>query len=145
MSDGPYAQLLRKLSRLQQRLPFGVEFSPVRISIVTARNSPAEMRVIKTLRHWGVYVNEVFFLGGVEKTKVVKAFKAHIFFDDQDLHLDPAAKYIPSGKVPYRSDSPLNEAATAVVPASTVPDPIGEQKLKRAKTKAPKKGKTRKG
>ena len=145
MSDGPYAQLLRKLSRLQQRLPFGVEFSPVRISIVTARNSPAEMRVIKTLRHWGVYVNEIFFLGGVEKTKVVKAFKAHIFFDDQDLHLDPAAKYIPSGKVPYRSDSPLNEAATAVVPASTVPDPIGEQKLKRAKTKAPKKGKTRKG
>jgi 5'-nucleotidase len=71
MQDGPYAQLLRKLSRLQRRLPFSVEFSPVRIAIVTARNSPAEMRVIKTLRHWGVYVNEIFFLGGVEKTKVV--------------------------------------------------------------------------
>ena len=51
MSDGPYATLLRKISRLQKRLPFGVEFSPVRISIVTARNAPAEMRVIKTLRH----------------------------------------------------------------------------------------------
>jgi len=109
MSDGPYAMLLRKLSRLQHRLPFGVEFSPVRIAIVTARNSPAEMRVIKTLRHWGVYVNEIFFLGGVEKTKVVKAFRAHIFFDDQDLHLDPAARFVPSGKVPYKSDSPLNE------------------------------------
>jgi 5'-nucleotidase len=110
MSDGPYAILLRKLSRLQHRLPFGVEFSPVRIAIVTARNAPAEMRVIKTLRHWGVYVNEIFFLGGVEKTKVVKAFRAHIFFDDQDLHLDPAAKHVPSGKVPYKSDSPLNDA-----------------------------------
>lgn len=121
MSDGPYAQLLRKLSRLQQRLPFGVEFSPVRISIVTARNTPAEMRVIKTLRRWGVYVNEIFFLGGVEKTKVVKAFKAHIFFDDQDLHLDPAAKFIPAGRVSYRSDSPLSAAAAAVVPASTSP------------------------
>jgi len=109
MQDGPYAQLLRKLARLQHRLPFGVDFSPVRIAIVTARSSPAEMRVIKTLRHWGVYVNEVFFLGGVEKTKVLKAFRAHIFFDDQDLHLDPAAKYIPSGKVPYYSDSPLNK------------------------------------
>jgi len=107
MQDGPYAQLLRKISRLQHRLPFGVEFSPVRIAIVTARNSPAEMRVIKTLRHWGVYMNEIFFLGGVEKTKVVKAFKAHIFFDDQDLHLDPAAQFVPAGKVPYRSDSPL--------------------------------------
>jgi len=111
MQDGPYAVLLRKLSRLQERLPFSVEFSPVRIAIVTARNAPAEMRVIKTLRHWGVYVNEIFFLGGVEKASVVKAFKAHIFFDDQDLHLDPAAKYIPSGKVPYHSDSPLNESA----------------------------------
>lgn len=108
MQDGPYAQLLRKIARLQKRLPVSVEFSPVRIAIVTARNTPAEMRVIKTLRHWGVYVNEIFFLGGVEKTKVVRAFRAHIFFDDQDLHLDPAAKFIPSGKVPYRSDSPLN-------------------------------------
>ena len=109
LGDGPYAVLLRKLSRLQDRLPFCVEFSPVRIAIITSRNSPAEMRVIKTLRHWGVYVNEIFFLGGVEKTKVVKAFRAHIFFDDQDLHLDPAAKFVPSGKVPYKSDSPLNE------------------------------------
>ena len=107
MPDGPYATLLEKLSRLQKRLPFSVEFSPVRIAIVTARNTPAEMRVIKTLRHWGVYVNEIFFLGGVEKTKVVKAFRAHIFFDDQDLHLELAAKHVPSGRVPYRSDSPL--------------------------------------
>ena len=109
LSDGPYAILLRKLSRLQGRLPLMVEFSPVRIAIVTARSSPAEMRVIKTLRHWGVYVNEIFFLGGVEKTAVVKAFKAHIFFDDKDLHLDRAARFIPAGKVPYRSDSLLND------------------------------------
>jgi 5'-nucleotidase len=111
MAEGPYATLLRKLSRLQERLPFSVELSPVRIAIVTARNSPAEMRVIKTLRHWGIYVNEIFFLGGVDKTKILKAFKPHIFFDDQDLHLDPAAKHVPSGKVPYSSDSPLNKAA----------------------------------
>lgn len=109
MPNGPYALFLEKLSRLQKRLPFGVEFSPVHIAIVTARNAPAEMRVIKTLRHWGVYVNEVFFLGGVEKAKVLKAFRPHIFFDDQDLHLDPAAKHVPAGKVPYRSDSPLNK------------------------------------
>lgn len=108
MGEGPYATLLRKLSRLQDRLPFGVEFSPVRIAIVTARNAPAEMRVIKTLRHWGIYVNEIFFLGGVDKTKILRAFRPHIFFDDQDLHLDPAAKHVPSGRVPYLSHSPLN-------------------------------------
>jgi 5'-nucleotidase len=107
MNDGPYAILLRKLALLQSRLPFGADLSPIRIAIVTARSAPAEMRVINTLRHWGVYVNEIFFLGGVQKSKVVKAFRAHIFFDDQDLHLDPAAKHVPSGRVPYRSDSPL--------------------------------------
>ena len=108
MSEGPYALLLRKLARLQERLPFSVEHSPVRIAIVTARNAPAEMRVIKTLRQWGVYVDEVFFLGGVGKSKILKAFKAHIFFDDQDLHLEEASRYVPSGKVPYLSSSQLN-------------------------------------
>jgi 5'-nucleotidase len=105
--EGPYATLLKKLSKLQQRLPVNVEFSPVRIAIVTARSAPAELRVIKTLRLWGVYVDEIFFLGGIEKSKVLKAFKPHIFFDDQDLHLDAAAKVVSSGKVPYRSDSKL--------------------------------------
>ena len=109
MDEGPYAVLLKKLARLQERLPFSVEFSPVRIAIVTARRAPAEMRVIKTLRHWGVYVDEVFFLGGIEKAKFLKAFKPHIFFDDQDLHLDAASRIVPSGKVPYKSNSPLNK------------------------------------
>ncbi len=109
LNDGPYAVLLKKLSRLQDRLPHKVEYSPVRISIVTARNSPAEMRVIKTLRHWGVYVDEIFFLGGLDKSKILKAFKPHIFFDDQDVHLDPAAKHVPAGKVPYKTGSPLNK------------------------------------
>ena len=108
MAEGPYASLLRKLARLQERLPFSVEYSPVRIAIVTARNAPAEMRVIKTLRHWGIYVDQVFFLGGLEKSKILKALKSHIFFDDQDLHLEEASKFVPSGKVPYRSDSELN-------------------------------------
>jgi len=107
MGEGPYASLLRKLSRLQDRLPFSVEYSPVRIAIVTARNAPAEMRVIKTLRAWGVYVDEIFFLGGVDKSKILRAFKAHIFFDDQDVHLEETSQFIPSGKVPYSSNSKL--------------------------------------
>lgn len=112
LGEGPYATLLKKLSRLQDRLPIRVEYSPIRIAIVTARNSPAEMRVIKTLREWGVYVDEAFFLGGVEKSRVLKAFKPHIFFDDQDVHLDTAAHAIPSGKVLYHSDSLLKEPHT---------------------------------
>jgi len=109
LNDGPYATLLKKLSRLQDRLPHIVEYSPVRIAIVTARNSPAEMRVIKALRHWGVYVDEIFFLGGLDKSKILKAFNPHIFFDDQDVHLVTTAMQVPSGKVPHKTNSPLNE------------------------------------
>lgn len=136
MPEGPYATLLQKLASLQRRLPFSVEFSPVHIAIVTARNAPAELRVIKTLRKWGIYANEIFFLGGVEKTKVVKAFGAHVFFDDQDLHLDPAAKYVPAGRVPYRSDSPLfvgplKPAATTDAQLYPPADAIGAAEVKR--------------
>ena len=108
MAEGPYAALLKKLSKLQERLPFSVEFSPVRIAIVTARSAPAEMRLVNTLRHWRGDVGQVFFMGGLEKTKVLKAFKPHIFFDDQELHLEKAAHLVPSGRVPYPSDSILN-------------------------------------
>ncbi len=107
LGEGPYATLLKKLSRLQDRLPLRVEYSPVRIAIVTARNAPADLRVIKTLREWGVYVDEAFFLGGVEKSRVLEAFRPHIFFDDQEVHLERTALCVPSGKVPYPSGSPL--------------------------------------
>jgi 5'-nucleotidase len=125
MSQGPYASLLQKLARLQKRLPFGVEFSPVHIAVVTARNAPAEMRVIKTLRGWGVYVNEMFFLGGVDKGKILRALRPHVFFDDQDLHLDAAAKHVPACKVPYRSSSPLNagHGLNVVPPAFAAENP----------------------
>jgi 5'-nucleotidase len=109
MNEGPFAKFLIKLAKLQERLPMSVELSPVRIAIVTARNSPSEMRVIKTLRSWGVYVDEAFFLGGVEKSNILKAFKAHIFFDDQDVHLKHSSLVVPCGKVLYQSNSPLNK------------------------------------
>ena len=109
MKDGPYAKLLRTLSQIQAKMNTGVEKSPLRLAIVTARSSPSHMRVIKTLREWNVYIDEVFFLGGVSKDKVLKAFKAHIFFDDQDVHLLPASEFVPSAKVPYKTDSPLNK------------------------------------
>ncbi|EDZ63582.1 5'-nucleotidase [Sulfurimonas gotlandica GD1] len=107
MNEGPFASFLKKLARLQERLPMKMELSPVRIALVTARNAPSDIRVIKTLRHWGVYVDEAFFLGGIEKSKILKAFKAHIFFDDQDVHLKTSSLVVPCGKVLYPSSSAL--------------------------------------
>lgn len=105
MQEGPFAKLLKTLSFLQEHFP--KEKSPIRLAIVTARNSPAHERVVQTLRTWKVNIDEAFFLGGISKDQVLKAFKAHIFFDDQELHLDEASKVVPSGHVPYKSDSVL--------------------------------------
>ncbi|GGC42962.1 hypothetical protein GCM10011386_39070 [Parapedobacter defluvii] len=69
--------------------------------------TPAHFRVLNTLRHWDVYIDAIFFLGGISKDQVLEAFKAQIFFDDQDTHLKPASILVPSGKVPYRSNSQL--------------------------------------
>jgi 5'-nucleotidase len=57
--------------------------------------------VIRTLREWNVRIDEAFFLGGIQKSNVLEAFGAHIFFDDQNVHLDPAAKVVPAARVPY--------------------------------------------
>jgi 5'-nucleotidase len=99
MTEGPFAKLLLGLSDIQKQ--FTKQDCPVRIAIVTARNSPAHGRVIHTLRDWGVQVDEAFFLGGVDKDQVLKAFGAQIFFDDQHTHVSKAASQVPSGIVPY--------------------------------------------
>lgn len=107
MQEGPFAKLLKTLSYLQEHFP--KEKSPIRLAIVTARNSPAHERVVQTLRTWKVNIDEAFFLGGISKDQVLKAFKAHIFFDDQKVHLDDSSKVVPSGHVPYKSDSVLRK------------------------------------
>jgi 5'-nucleotidase len=109
LAEGPFAKLLIKLSKIQEYIPTRIEYSPLRLAIVTARNAPSHIRVIKTLRKWNVYVDEVYFLGGLAKDKVLEAFGAHIFFDDQDVHLIGTSKVVPSGKVPYLSSSALNK------------------------------------
>ena len=72
---------------------------------MTARSAPAHERVIRTLRAWNVRIDEAFFLGGISKSEVLKAFGAHIFFDDQTSHTGPASKLVPSARVPYRKSA----------------------------------------
>lgn len=109
LPEGPFAKLLKTLSTLQYEID--PNDPPVRVAIVTARNSPAHERVIRTLRSWKVRVDAAFFLGGVTKAEILKAFKAHIFFDDQEVHLGLASTMVPSGRVPYKTGSPLLPAA----------------------------------
>ena len=108
MEKGPFANFLMTIAHIQSQFS-DRESVPIRTALVTSRGAPAHERAIKTLRQWGVRVDEAFFLGGVSKQEVLSAFGAHIFFDDQPAHAEPASKYVPSAVVPYAAgQDPMN-------------------------------------
>lgn len=102
LPEGPFAKLLATISKVQKQFP--ADNMPIRTALVTARNAPAHERVIRTLMAWGVRIDEAFFLGGVRKSDFLKAFGAHIFFDDQAVHTEPASKLVPAARVPYKTE-----------------------------------------
>lgn len=107
MGEGPFAKFLKTIAHIQSKFD-DQESAPIRTALVTARSAPAHERAIKTLRQWGVRVDEAFFLGGVSKRDVLSAFGAHIFFDDQMVHAEYASELVPAAVVPYRSgDDPM--------------------------------------
>ena len=108
LAEGPFAGFLKALSRFQNIRGAGGE-PVVRTALVTSRNLPAQARAIRTLRAWGVRVDEAVFLGGMEKQDVLAAFGAHIFFDDQRKHADRAQEVVQAAVVPYREgDDPAS-------------------------------------
>ncbi len=94
---GPFAKLLQTLSEIQKEIQG--DKMPIRTALVTARRSPAHERVIRTLRVWDIQIDESFFLGGLPKERVLQAFGAHIFFDDQDKHCKETSKVVPTARV----------------------------------------------
>ena len=99
LEAGPFRRFLEALHQLQSMAPEGT--APIRTALVTARGAPAHERVIRTLRTWGIRIDEALFLGGMDKSAFLKAFQADIFFDDQTHHVESAAQFVPAGHVPH--------------------------------------------
>lgn len=106
-NPGPLAKFLMKLSNVQKKESKfheetrGKYIPKLRISIVTARNAPSHKRVINTIRKWEITINEAFFLGGIDKSSILKVLNPHIFFDDQKVHLDSTVNISPSVHIPF--------------------------------------------
>ncbi len=98
LSPGPFAHVLQLVTGIQQLYPEGE--APIRTALVTARSAPAHERVIRTLQSWGIRVDEAFFLGGMDKSSVLEAFGAHIFFDDSEQNAVSASKVVLAAQVP---------------------------------------------
>lgn len=105
LHSGPITDLLKKVSLFQQMENRKKEKDPnykkiLKTAIVTARNAPAHERMINTLNDWKIEVNEAFFLGGIDKSRILNIMKPHIFFDDQTIHLQNL-KNVPAVHIPF--------------------------------------------
>ncbi|MBL6688832.1 MAG: 5'-nucleotidase [Pseudomonadales bacterium] len=98
LHGGPFKPFLAALHSLQQE--FDPESCPIRTALVTARSAPAHERVVRTLRSWGIRLNESLFLGGMQKSEFLRAYQADVFFDDQAEHCRLASDVVPTGHVP---------------------------------------------
>lgn len=105
LGGGPFKNFLAALHRIQTDFPR--DRQPIRTALVTARSAPAHERVIRTLRAWGVRIDEALFLGGLDKAEFLRAFGADIFFDDQRRHVESASRVVPAGHVPHGISNPI--------------------------------------
>ncbi|MDD1616722.1 MAG: 5'-nucleotidase [Methylococcaceae bacterium NSP1-2] len=100
LPGGPFKDFLSALHHIQNQ--FEPDKSPIRTALVTARSAPAHERVVRTLRAWGIRIDEALFLGGLPKGAFLKAFGADIFFDDQKGHCESAvAQQVSAAHVPH--------------------------------------------
>jgi len=98
LRGGPFRSFVESLNQLKSE--FIGDANPIRTALVTARSSPAHERVVKTLRSWGMSVDESLFLGGMEKAAFLNSYGADIFFDDQAEHCRIASETVLAGHVP---------------------------------------------
>ena len=102
---GPLSGLFQRISFYQnlereKKLADPSYAKMLKIAIVTARNAPAHERMVNTLKSWNISVDEAFFLGGIEKKRVLEVMKPHIYFDDQIIHLHQIDN-IPMVHIPF--------------------------------------------
>jgi len=100
LPPGPFKPLLEALHRLQAAAGTDVPIK-IRTALVTARSAPAHERAIRTLMEWNVAVDELMFLGGLDKGEFLKAFEPDFYFDDQRGHIDSARLHVAAGHVPF--------------------------------------------
>lgn len=129
---GPLKDLFNKLAHFQKleidRVSKQRSYKRVlKTAIITARDAPSHERVVTTLRKWGVSADETFFMGGIEKSRVLEVLKPQIYFDDQMTHLEKAALKIPCVHIPFGIANRTN--------AGEVPRAIGRKQKKTVRKK----------
>ncbi|ABM10569.1 5'-nucleotidase (plasmid) [Arthrobacter sp. TES] len=114
-NPGPLRDFLIRVAAVQKREQARKEANPkynirLHVAMVTARNAPSHERPLRTLKDWGVMVNDAFFLGGIDKGEILRILRPHIFFDDQIGHLTSTSQSAPSVHIPFGELNALPQA-----------------------------------
>ncbi|XP_077607071.1 cytosolic 5'-nucleotidase 1B isoform X1 [Crocuta crocuta] len=112
LAQGPLKGFLEDLGRLQKKFYAKDErlLCPIRTYLVTARSAASSgARVLKTLRRWGLEIDEALFLAGAPKGPILVKIRPHIFFDDHMFHIEGAQKLgTITAHVPYGFNQKMN-------------------------------------
>ena len=98
IAAGPFKNFLIKLGDIQELYGNNDE-NPIKIAICTARDFATAQRALNTIKSWGVRIGQAFFLNGSDKSVVLEAYQADIFFDDSLKNIDSTSKVVPSCQV----------------------------------------------
>ncbi|XP_040043778.2 5'-nucleotidase, cytosolic IAa isoform X1 [Gasterosteus aculeatus] len=105
LDHGPLKGFLEALGKLQKKFyAKGQRLDcPIRTYLVTARSAASSgIRALKTLRAWGLEIDEALFLAGAPKGPMLEKIRPHIYFDDQMFHVEGAAEMgTVAAHVPY--------------------------------------------
>ena len=75
--------------------------------------------------------NDAFFLGGIDKGKVLGVLRPHIFFDDQMDHLVSASKVVAAVHIPFGiANAPTVTGSAPVAPKRVRKSPADKRMQK---------------
>ncbi|CAF3162857.1 unnamed protein product [Rotaria socialis] len=100
LPKGPMQAFALKLQKVRRALE-DVNSWRVRTFLVTARDREAIKRVYRTLQEWDLEIDEKHFLGGLDKTPILRAIDPAIYFDDSTDHIQRAKQHVPAAHVVY--------------------------------------------
>ncbi|XP_077945594.1 cytosolic 5'-nucleotidase 1A isoform X2 [Gasterosteus aculeatus] len=125
LDHGPLKGFLEALGKLQKKFyGKGQRMEcPIRTYLVTARSAASSgTRALKTLRSWGLEIDEALFMAGAPKGPMLEKIRPHIFFDDQMFHVEGAAEmgtvacHVPYGVAQGVTKREMNGRETSSAP-----------------------------
>ncbi|XP_076809802.1 cytosolic 5'-nucleotidase 1A-like isoform X2 [Clavelina lepadiformis] len=105
LEKGPLKKFAMVLGKMKKKFHDAgiVEECPIRTYLVTARSAASSgLRALRTLRSWGLDIDEALFLAGAPKGPILERIRPHLFFDDQEKNVESGLEHgVESAHVPY--------------------------------------------